>query len=283
MSKIKEIKSRIKSVRDVQQITRAMKMVAAARLRKIESRFNGMKSYLESQESLISFITARNAWARPKLMRSREIKRSGILVFSADKGLCGAFNNNVIKKTLGEIRTRGEKPLILGVGKKGNYILKREQFNLEMDITGIFGKIRFADALSISRELIRLYSEGEYDELCLVLNRFKPRGEPPVGVFPLLPLTLPEVETDAPDYLYEPDTEAVIERLVPYYFSLRIYYFLLESEAAEFFARMTAMDAASDNATELISELTLEYNRARQAAITKEILDIVGGAEALKE
>jgi F-type H+-transporting ATPase subunit gamma len=284
LSKIKEIKNRIKSVRDVQQITRAMKMVAAARLRKSESRLEGCRRYCSDVCSRVEFIVRKNRWADSFFLKPGRSGRTGILVLSGDKGLCGAFNHNVLRRALGEIRRRGEESVrVFGVGKKGNYLLRREGFELGMNVSGIFGKVDYPAVMPLASDLLSAFRSGEIRELWAVFNRYKPKGRDPVGVEPILPVPIPEGEPgEEPDYDYEPGVEAVLERLLPYYFTLSVYSRIVESEAAEFLARMTAMDAASDNASELIGRLTLDYNRARQATITKEILDIVGGAEALK-
>lgn len=282
MSRIKEIKNRIKSVKDVQQITKAMKMVSAARLRKIESRFNYASKYDARVENELSFIFNRNSWAKISLMREKEVSKTGFIVFSGDKGLCGGFNMNVFKKAISVTKNISHEDLsILGVGKKGNSLLRKQGFKLLMDVQGIFGKVRYKDAVSISKNIVDLFKKGEFNSLSIVLNRFKSKDEP-VQVIPLLPFSVEEKEYEDLDYHYDQNVESLLEKYMSYCLSVKIYKYLLESEAAEFLARMTAMDSASNNAADLIENLSLEYNRARQAAITKEILDIVGGAEALK-
>lgn len=282
MSRIKEIKNRIKSVKDVQQITKAMKMVAAARLRKIEAKFNFAKAFEGKVKNELSFIYNKNRSVKPFLMKSNESFKKGFLILSGDKGLCGAFNMNVFKKAISAINETGvDNSTVLSVGKKGGLMLKRQNINLFLDVQGIFGKVCYKDAYDISQKIIELYQKNEFVELNIVLNRYKSKDEP-VQIIPILPFSIEENEFEDSDYHYDSSEETLLNNLLLYYLSLKIYYYLIESESAEFLARMTAMDSASDNAADLIAKLSLEYNRARQASITKEILDIVGGAEALK-
>ncbi len=282
MSQIKEIKNRIKSIKDVQQITKAMKMVAAAKLRKIEAKYEYAKMHLNEVENILAFILKRNSWVKHDLLRENDVPEKGLLVFSGDKGLCGGFNLNIVKKVLSEFSKTGKNQTkIFGVGKKANISLKKESLEFLMDMRGIFGKVKYSDALSISNEVMESFLSKKVGTVNIVLNRFKSQSEESVESVTLLPLEIPDSEASEADFLYDCGVEATVASLLPHYFSLKIYKYLLESETAEFLARMTAMDAASENANDLIAKLTLEYNRARQATITKEILDIVGGAEAL--
>ncbi|EKD28490.1 MAG: F0F1-type ATP synthase subunit gamma [uncultured bacterium] len=286
MAQIKEIKGRIKSVKYVQQITKAMKLVSAAKLRKSETRFHYFKEYLHKQDHIASFMQTKNLWNKTFLTKPKEnVTKKGYVVFSGDKGFCGSFNSNVFKKAVKEIKNNNQNEVkIIGVGKNVNILFERNNYELLLDIRDVFGQVSFKHARNLSNEIFKFYEEDKFDELYLIYNRFKPKNEESIAVIPLIPMPINILKniTHESDYLYEPGIQSFMDNFITNYFILRLYYYLLESEAAEFLARMTSMDSATNNATELINTLTLDYNRARQAIITKEILDIVGGAEALK-
>ncbi len=292
MSSLKDIKLRIKSVKDVKQITRAMKMVAASKLVKSEGKMLSTRSFVSRLEKINSFVVSHKDVYTTKdlnieLLKGRpQVRKVGLLVLSGDRGLCGSFNSNVIKKACQKFEELGgtEKVTLLGIGKKANAFFRRKNFPLALDIAGIFGNLSFKESTSIMNQVISLFQSGAVDAVSVIYNRHKASSGGdggPIGIKRLLPLEAPEI-MDLTDYLYEPSPQEFLEKWTPYFLNIQLYSLLLESETAEFFARMVAMDSASNNATELIGNLTLEYNRARQAAITKELLDIVGGAEAIK-
>ncbi len=285
MPSLKDIKFRIKSVKDVKQITRAMKMVAASKLIKSEGKMLSARNFVSRLEKIASFAAGRNRDLNIELLKGRpNVRKVGLLVLSGDRGLCGSFNANVIKKAYRKFEALGgaDKVTLLGIGKRGNAFFRRKHFPLALDVSGVFGKLSFKQSNAIMEQVIGLFQSGAVDEVHVIYNRHKAKDGDSVGFKQLLPLGHAASTEDLVDYIYEPSPQEVLEKLIPYYLSLQFYLLLLESETAEFFARMVAMESASNNATKLIGNLTLDYNRARQAAITKELLDIVGGAEAIK-
>jgi F-type H+-transporting ATPase subunit gamma len=283
MPSLKDIKIRIKSVKDVKQITRAMKMVAASKLLRSEGKMLYTRSFVSRLEKIAAFAISRNQDLNNLLWKGHpQVRKTGLLVLSGDRGLCGSFNANLIKKASQKFEELGgaEKVTLLGIGKKANVFFKRKQAPLSLDISGIFGKVTFQESKKILNPVIDLFQSGALQEIFVIHNRHK-AGEP-IGFKRLLPLVTPAAPEARADYIYEPTPQEMLETFIPYFLNFQFYSLLLESETAEFFARMVAMDSASNNATELIGDLTLEYNRARQAAITRELLDIVGGAEAIQ-
>jgi F-type H+-transporting ATPase subunit gamma len=282
---LKDIRNRIKSVKDVEQITKAMKMVAAARLRKTESRLMFARNGLNHLEQILAGIFSLYPEMKTSLMEERPVKKTGVLILTGDRGLCGGFNSNVVRKFLRTVEPEGkEKFGIFGIGKKGNVQLKRSGLSMLMEKNDLFTDLSFQKAAALFQSILGFYQNREIDNVKAVFTRFKSRGEETIPVVELLPFRaslLKKTQTKK-DYLFEPDKELVLDSILVYYLQMKVYTMLLESETAEFFARMTAMDAASNNATELIRTLRLDFNRARQAAITKELIDIVGTAEALK-
>jgi F-type H+-transporting ATPase subunit gamma len=298
MPSLKAIRKRIASTKATQKITRAMKMVAGARLTRAQTRIVAMRPYaLKTGEVLQSVArtmgTADDSQNEPihALLARRPEKRALLLVFSADRGLCGALNTNVNKNSERFWREKESGSVEVSfatLGRKGREYLNRRSAKIARDFARIYDGLDLTKARLVSHWLVPRFERGEFDSVYLVYNEFKSAMTQKVTLERLLPLGEPEAarggDALAPnDFIYEPDQRALLERLVPMYVEISVYRALLESQASFFGAQMTAMDAATRNAKDMIARLTLVYNRARQAAITKELMEIIGGAEALKD
>lgn len=290
MATLRDIKRRIVGVKSTQQITRAMKMVAAARLRRAQTKVINARPYSDKIAAMISRLPeAEDITTNPYFM-NREVKNVAIVVIAADRGLCGAFNQNIIKETERYIEEELEphhiKHKVYCVGKKSaDYFVKNEYDVLGVD-TGLFSSLSYSSALKISDVVILKYLDKTFDKVILIYNSFVSIIQQKVEVKQFLPILVEgnksdDVPTNV-DYIYEPDRGYIFNYLIPKHLKAQVWRALLESNAAELSARMTAMDNATTNADEMIRSLNLTYNKERQAAITKEILEIVSGANALK-
>jgi F-type H+-transporting ATPase subunit gamma len=288
MATLREIRNRITSIRSTQQITKAMKMVAAAQLRKAQESIFAIRPYAHHLKELIAHLLAVSPELRSvPLLAKRPVERVLLVVVTADRGLCGAFNSNIIRTAARRYAEYKDKEVALfTVGRKGTEHFVKRDYTVNNKKINFFNNLTFEDALEISRNLISAYRQEKYDRIEIIYNEFKSALQQNVILEQFLPFVADEEMVSQPaqvDFLYEPDKQSIIVEAVPKDLNVQVWRILLESNAAEQGARMTAMEAATDNADELISRLTLFYNRARQAAITKEISEIVGGAEALKE
>lgn len=305
MPSLREIRGRVKSVKATQQITKAMKMVSAAKLRKSQDRIIQARPYAYKLAELLASLSEKVDTSINPLFTKRGAARSVVLVpVTADRGLCGAFNTNVIKRTMNLINTEyadlnaAGKVKLLCVGRIGTEFFRKRGYPLVDSFPGIFGALQYGVAESIATTLSKLYLSEETDEVVTVYNEFKnvlsqnlrneiflpitPKAVP-AATNPSAPSATDKKSKSSVEYIYEPSPDKLINALVPKHLAVQIWRVLLESNAAEQAARMSAMDSATENAKELLRTLNLYYNRARQAAITKEILEIVGGAEALKQ
>ena len=287
MPNLKEIKRRIQSVKNTQQITKAMKLVAASKLRKAQLAILEARPYAIKMMDVLNHLAARCNGDLHPLLDVREGNRHLLLIITSDKGLCGGFNGSVIRKTAKYLKENpeNENSLIIA-GKKGNDIFRNRPVTITDDIIGWSKDFDYLKAQSIGENLAKMFSEKKIDKVFMVYNEFKSVMQQEVVVEQLLPV-LPEKlahkeDTFVVDYIYEPDEEAILDELLRRYMTVEVYRAFLESSASEHGARMTAMDSASRNAGEMIAGLTLTYNKARQAYITKELIEIVNGAEALK-
>ena len=289
MPSLIDMRRRIRSVRNTQQITKAMKMISAARLRKAQERaFNARPYAALLRETLINIasrVAASSEGVKHPLLTERPQERSTVLVLTGDRGLCGAFNTNILRASERFFaENAGKKIDVVPIGRKGRDYLRRRGSHIEQEYTGIYAKLAYTDAKEIAAKLIADYSEGKTDAVYVIYNEFKSVISQKLTVAQLLPLKTPAVQTDAAtqiDYIYEQPPEEMLATLLPRYVEVQIYGALLESTAAEHAARMTAMDAATSAAGDMIDSLTLTMNRIRQAAITKEIIEIVSGAAAI--
>jgi len=287
MPTLLDFRRRIRTIKNMQQITRAMKFVAAAKLRRAQENALAARPYARQMANLMRSAMARMENPTHPLMARREERRVRVLSLTGDKGLCGAFNTNVMRRTLEFVRQNAEKELaVVPVGKKGRDGLRRRGVPLGEEYVGVFLRLEFKHAKEISERLVRAYSTGEIDAVYVVYNEFKSVLSQKLTVDKLLPIDPVEIEqaagpdSRAVDYIYEQPPQEILDKLLPRFVETQVYRCLLESSAAEFAARMTAMDAATNNAGELIEKLTLHMNKVRQAAITKEIIEVVSGAAA---
>ncbi len=292
MESTRDIKGRIKSVTNIQQITKAMKMVAAARLRKAEEKANGSRPYAEKIGELLRRAASVTPGFTSPLLRKGEVKKVGYLIISADKGLAGAYNSNVMKRTMQEIsgRDRSDYALFL-CGKQGRNYLKFRGYELDSYHFGFSDKPSAQDSIDIAKEMVDAFVKEEVDEVYIIYTKFITALRQQVKVEKLLPVETPaDEEQEAANgaaagevpYIFLPDASAVLTRLLPEYVQVQVYNAMLQSAASELGSRMAAMSAATDNATERIADLNLSYNKARQAQVTNEISEIVGGAAALE-
>ncbi|MBI5777131.1 MAG: ATP synthase F1 subunit gamma [Nitrospirae bacterium] len=290
MPSLQSLRRKIASVKNTQKITKAMKMVAAAKLKRAQDRILSSRPYAHKMREVLANLSRRvNRSAHP-LLQKRTGNKIEILVVTSDRGLCGAFNTNIIRKaveTLREHEGRGHKVTVSLVGRKSRDFFRRRNWALRQQWTEVFDKLSFEHALDIGQDLTDHFVKGTFDELYVIYNEFKSAIQQRVIVERLFPIEALETDGTAAatlggSYEYEPDEEELLEALLPKHFQIQAYRILLESSAAEQGARMAAMDGATRNAGELIKKVTLFYNKTRQTAITKELMDIVGGAEALK-
>ncbi|NBW27993.1 MAG: ATP synthase F1 subunit gamma [Flavobacteriaceae bacterium] len=285
MANLKEIRNRISSVSSTMQITSAMKMVSAAKLKKAQDAITAMRPYAEKLTELLQNLSANlDGDAGGEFTTQREIKKVLIVAITSNRGLCGAFNSNVIK----EVKNRsafyeGKQVDVFAIGKKGNDALSKTLSVVENQ-SSIFDDLSFENVAVIADVLTQKFISGEYDKIELVYNQFKNAATQIVQTEQFLPLESLKSDKTAStgDYIYEPSKEDIVLTLIPKSLKTQLYKGIRDSFASEHGARMTAMHKATDNATELRDQLKLTYNKARQAAITNEILEIVGGAEALK-
>lgn len=290
MASLKDIKKRIGTVKNTQQITKAMKMVSAAKLRRAQEAVVAARPYADKMADVLSSLALREDADSHHLLAERGKGKALIVLITGDRGLCGGFNTNIAKAAERFIREKGEgfeSYELLIVGRKGNDYLKRragmEIAKVHENLVGT-GQVSYPIGALLGQEVIELYRNGDYDGVFLVYNAFQSAMTQVQTVTQLLPIVPKEVEEGAQvsDYIYEPNATKVLEEILPKHIEVQIFRSLLESSASEHGARMTAMDSASKNASEMIGKLTLQYNRARQASITKELLEIISGAESIK-
>ncbi len=284
MANLKELRNRIKSVSSTMQITSAMKMVSAAKLSKAQDAIQAMRPYSEKLTELLQSLSASLEGEQGSPYgEQREVENVLIVAISSNRGLAGAFNTNIIKATKALINETytGKKVDVLTIGKKANDILSKE-FSVIENNNAIFDDLTFDNVTKISQNLMDIFVAGTYDKIVLVYNQFVNAATQNVAREQFLPIQEIEgEETNVADYVFEPSQEEIVEQLIPKSLKVQFFKALRDSVASEHGARMTAMHKATDNATELRDSLKLSYNKARQAAITNEILEIVGGAEAL--
>jgi F-type H+-transporting ATPase subunit gamma len=290
MASLRDIRKRIRSVKSTQQITKAMKMVSAAKLRRAQDAIVAARPYARALDQMIADLVLRSEGLSHPLLTSRPVRRIEILALTSDRGLAGGFNANIIRRVARYAyeRDRSTTLRITTVGRKGLEGFRRRHLEIRKDHAGLYGRLNYAAARGIAEELSAEFLEDRVDQVFLAYNEFISAINQRVVLAPLLPFERPTDagETSGPrslvDFEYEASKEAVLDKLLPQAVAIRVYRALLESVASEHGARMSAMENATSNAEDAISRLTLTYNRTRQAAITKELMEIVSGAEALK-
>jgi F-type H+-transporting ATPase subunit gamma len=297
MPTLRDIKRRIASVKSTQQITRAMKLVAAAKLRRAQERILEARPYCRTMDEMVADLALRSPRELHPLLRESApngedgATRALLLVITGDRGLCGAFNSNIIRRSLDLLRAERDHPQVslalIVVGRKArDFYRRRGEVAVRSEYANFFDKLAFSHAAQIGQEVASAYTANEVDRVRLVYNEFRSAASQRVMVETLLPIQLPAgtgEEGPGVEYLFEPSPRAILDALLPRHVETQVYRALMESLAAECGARMTAMDNATKNASEMIDLLTIQFNKARQERITKELLEIVSGAEALRQ
>jgi len=285
MATLRDVRRRILSVKNTQKLTRAMKMVASAKLRKAERLLLMARPYSDKMMEVLSSLALRATGGPRPLLESNNSGKVEIVVITGDKGLCGAFNSNILRFTLSSVANmRGKEVSFFLVGKKArDFFKRRPEYHVRDAYVGFWREFAFRDASTIAQNLVKEYLDSGLEATYLVYNEFKSALVQRVTIEQLIPIVpmQPQEGEHIVDYIYEPSASAVLEELLRRHIDIQVYRALVESFASEQGARMTAMDAATDNAEDMIERLTLEYHRARQSSITKEIIEIVSGAEAL--
>ena len=286
MPSLIDIRRRIRSVKNMRQITKAMKMVSAAKLRRAQDRVLAARPYAtllrETLANLAAAASSDDALANSALLANRPEKRIELIFLTSDKGLAGAFNSNLIKASQKFYSEHTDARIdLVSIGRKGRDFYRRRSGNIIAEHINILGKIQYSDAAAIARDTTERFRRGEIDAVYLLNNEFKSVILQRLSVSRLLPVELPKLETPA-DYIFEQPPLKMLERLLPRFIEVEVYRAMLETSAAEHAARMTAMDAAASNASDVIDRLTLNMNRVRQASITTEIIEVVSGASSLE-
>jgi len=283
MATLLDIRHRIRSIKSTQQITRAMKMVAAARLRRAQDRIFNARPYANEMLAVLGSVAARTEERAHPLLAERPIEKVLLVLVTSDRGMCGAFNANLIRAAKDHLRgPAGKEVLLLAVGRKGRDAFRKQPVPMVAEHINLFGRLDFSQAQQVAQEICRLYIEQKVDAVDFLYNEFKSVMTQRVTVERYLPIkpVQPAAGEALIDYIYEQPAPEILNALLPRYVEIEVYRALLESQAAELAAKMTAMDAATNNAAELIDSLSLHLNRVRQAAITREIIEVVSGAAA---
>lgn len=285
MGSLREIETRIKSTKKTSQITRAMQMVSASKLNRAEVNAKAFVPYMEKVQEVAASIAAGTDASHPMLV-SRPVKKTGYIVITADRGLCGGYNSNIIRKVakvIDERHASKEDAMILTIGRKATEFFSKRGYNVVDSVVGVSDHPSFAEINEIANKAVGMFTDGTYDELYMYFTHYASIIEHVVTEEKVLPLTdIAANDTELSSYEFEPSGEAILKVLLPQYAESLIFGALLESKASEHASSMTAMKNATDNAGELIDALTLQFNRARQAAITQEITEIIGGVAALE-
>jgi len=284
MATLKEIRARIKAAKNIQQITKAMKLVAAARLKRATDRVLEARPYADKMKELMGSLAAAGDLPSHPLMEKRDVKKACIILLTSDRGLAGGYNTALIRKTSDFIKESSFKTVLLTVGKKGTLFFTKRGFDVLHSLQVPSSGARVQDAIEVTRMSRQLFESGEVDAIYICYSKFYSAIRQVPQIVQLLPIEPPvsQGQSKSIPFQFEPDPANLLNALLPRYFQTLIWQALLEATASEFGARMTAMTSATDNAGKMIQQLTLKANRERQAAITKEILEVVGGAEALK-
>jgi len=296
MANLRDIRNRISSIKNTQKITRAMKMVAAAKLRKAQNRMNQNRPFSGKVENVVARLVDSASKGKPILRQPDSPQAVLFIVIGSDRGLCGGFNNNLFKEVEAEIQNSYSQFLdsgnldVLAVGRKANGYFSKRRYNVIEKHDNFFDEIAYNPTSEIMKDVIGMFTNEEYDKVILCYNEFKTVIAQNRVIKPVLPIETDEIidqkqegEGKPTEYIYEPDVDSILDDLLPLYLNMQLWTAVLESNAAEQGARMTAMDSATENAKELEEDLQLEYNQARQSAITTEISEIVSGAQALEE
>jgi F-type H+-transporting ATPase subunit gamma len=281
MANVRDIRRRIRSAKNIQQITRAMKFVSTVRLRKAQDRVISARPYARQMLAVLNSLAQRVPEQSHPLLAQRGDRRIELVVITADKGLCGAYNTNIVRQALEFLVRHADKEVALNIlGKRARDFFRRHAYAVRHEAINILQKVTFADASAIARDIILEFEKAEVDQVWIAYNEFKSVVQQRVVVEPLLPIQKLDVSAEfgGLDYLYDEPPEAIFGNLLPRHVETQVYRALLEAAASEHGARMTAMEAATNNASEMIADLTLYANKVRQAGITKELIEVVSGA-----
>lgn len=297
MATLREIRRRVTGVKSTQKITKAMKMVAAAKLRRAQESLLATRPYARKMNELLRHLVTKIDLTVHPLLKEREVKRVLLIVIAGDRGMCGAFNGNIVKAAIDHMRAQYKDLLkepdgvrLVTIGKKSADFFSKRDYSLFSKHVGIFGNLHFGHARTIIEQITDQYLKNEFDRVEVIYNEFKSVIQQKIVIEQILPIPPEQIQKTNDlrslaqiDYVYEPSLSAIVDSLLPRHLNFQMWRILLESSTAEEGARMTAMNNATENAKELIRDLTLSYNKERQASITKELLEIVSGAEALKK
>ncbi|MGA6994118.1 MAG: ATP synthase F1 subunit gamma [Candidatus Deferrimicrobiaceae bacterium] len=289
MANLRAIRKRIGSVKSTQQITKAMKMVSAAKLKRSQDAIVAARPYARKMQEVVQAVAGRAGKDAHPLLSSRETKKVALLVITSDRGLCGGFNSTLLRAANRFLRENGREYgdiVLFVVGRKARDFFRRRQVPMRKEYVNVLGTLSYGHAEQMANDLVGGFLAEEFEEVVVAFNEFRSAISQVVRMEKLFPVAVEQAgenaAADGIDYLYEPSQQEILATLLPKFVESQIFRVLLESVAGEHGARMTAMDSATSNAVEMISRLTLQMNRARQAAITKELMEIIGGAEALK-
>jgi len=285
MANLKDIRKRIGTIESIKQVTRAMKLVAAAKLRRAQSNMEQARPYAGRINDVLNHLLPDIDRTTHDLLTMRPAKRKAFVICTSDRGLCGSFNTNILRQAENIIDATGkEQAKLICIGRKGYEYFSKRGYAVVEHYADFWNELNFSHATQMASAVIDRYLAGEFDDVKVIFNQFKNVAQQEIVEYHYLPLALEDdAEEVSTDYLFEPSKDAVVKSLVPRHLNIQMWRFLLESNASEQAARMTSMEAATNNAGDLIDSLRLEYNKARQAAITTEILEVVSGAEALVE
>ena len=285
MATLKQIRARIKAAKNIQQITKAMKLVAAARLKKATDRVLEARPYADKLREVMTSLSSAGELPSHPLMDKRVVNKVGLIVLTSDRGLAGAFNTSLIRKASDFVKDSGHEAVLYTVGKKGTTYFGKRNYNVAGSMSVPSAGARLQDATEVARKAREMYESGEVDAVYVCYSKFFSAIRQVPQIVQLLPIEAPKGQAAGPStsFEFDPSAEELLGALLPRYFLTLVWQAMLESTASEFGARMTSMTSATDNAGKMIGSLTLKANRERQAAITKEILEVVGGAEALKD
>ncbi|MBT4034091.1 MAG: ATP synthase F1 subunit gamma [Candidatus Marinimicrobia bacterium] len=285
MANLKDIRKRIGTIESIKQVTRAMKLVAAAKLRRAQSNMEQARPYAGRIHGVLNHLLPDIDRTTHDLLSMRPAKQKAFIILTSDRGLCGSFNSNILRQAESIIDTAGkENSKLICIGRKGYEYFGKRGYDVVEHYTDFWNELNFSHATKMARAITDRYLSGEFDDVRVIFNEFKNVAQQEIVEYHYLPLVLEDdAEEVNTDYLFEPSKDEVVKSLVPRHLNIQMWRFLLESYASEQAARMTSMEAATNNAGDLIDRLRLEYNKARQAAITTEILEVVSGAEALVE
>jgi len=285
MANLKDIRKRIGTIESIRQVTRAMKLVAAAKLRRAQGNMEQARPYANRINSVLKHLLPDINRSSHKMLSMRPAQKKAFVILTSDRGLCGSFNTNILRRAHSIIDAAGkDQAKVICIGRKGYEYFSKRGYDVVEHYADFWNELNFKHATQMAQAVSDRYMAGEFDDVRVIYNQFKNVAQQELVEFHYLPLVLEEDdEVITADYLFEPSKDEVVKSLIPRHLNVQMWRFLLESNASEHAARMTSMEAATENAGELIDKLRLEYNKARQAAITTEILEVVSGAEALVE